>query len=51
MLLFRRDEMRRKDQTDLLLSDRFSKVATADVLVARPVIERLQGAISRVPGP
>jgi AraC-like DNA-binding protein len=36
--------MRREDQTDLLLSDRFSKVATADVLVARPVIEQLQGA-------
>jgi AraC-like DNA-binding protein len=36
--------MRREDQTDLLLSDRFSKVATADVLVARPVIEKLQGA-------
>lgn len=35
--------MRREDQTDLLLSDRFSKVATADVLVARPVIEQLQG--------
>jgi AraC-like DNA-binding protein len=36
--------MRQEDQTDLLLSDRFSKVATADVLVARPVIEQLQGA-------
>ncbi|MGJ7916150.1 AraC family transcriptional regulator [Massilia sp. LXY-6] len=36
--------MRREDQTDLLLSDRFSKVATADVLVARPVIEQLQGS-------
>jgi AraC-like DNA-binding protein len=36
--------MSREDQTDLLLSDRFRKVATADVLVARPVIEQLQGS-------
>jgi AraC-like DNA-binding protein len=46
--------MRREDQTDLLLSDRFSKVATADVLVARPVIEQLQGpylARPRTPAP
>jgi AraC-like DNA-binding protein len=35
--------MSREDQTGLLLADRFSKVATADVLVARPVIEKLQG--------
>lgn len=35
--------MSREDQTGLLLADRFSKVATADVLIARPVIERLQG--------
>jgi AraC-like DNA-binding protein len=35
--------MSREEQTGLLLADRFSKVATADVLVARPVIEKLQG--------
>jgi AraC-like DNA-binding protein len=39
-------------QSPLLLSDRFSKVSTADMRVARPVIERLQGpyqARPRVP--
>lgn len=30
-------------QPPLLLSDRFSKVSTADMRIARPVIERLQG--------
>jgi AraC-like DNA-binding protein len=36
--------MRPDDQADLFLSDRFRKVATTDVLVARPVIEQLQGS-------
>jgi AraC-like DNA-binding protein len=42
--------MSREDQTGLLLADRFSEVATADVSIARPVIERLQGPYLARPG-
>jgi AraC-like DNA-binding protein len=35
--------MIRDERLDLLLSDRFSKVATADLRAARPAIERLHG--------
>jgi AraC-like DNA-binding protein len=42
--------MRREDETGLLLAERFSRVSTADVLAARPVIEQLQGPYVARPG-